>query len=72
VRVLSYGMSGDDVKRIQACLSGRGYSQPVTGWFGPITSANVHYFLSLRSWLWSTGGPDSTAGPMTQAAICKY
>jgi LysM repeat protein len=72
VRVLSYGMSGDDVRLIQACLHERGYSQPVTGWYGPITSANVRYFLSLRSWLWNTGGPDETAGPLTQNAICKY
>lgn len=71
-RVLGYGMSGDDVRHLQQCLSDRGYRQPVTGWFGPITSVNVHYFLSLRSWLWNTGGPDSTAGPITQAAVCKF
>jgi LysM repeat protein len=71
-RVLAYGMSGDDVRHLQQCLADRGYRQPVTGWFGPITSSNVHYFLSLRSWLWNTGGPDSTAGPLTQAAVCKF
>ena len=71
-RVLSYGASGADVSRIQECLHERGYSQPVTGWYGPITSSNVHYFLSLRSWLWTGGAPDSTAGPLTQAAICSF
>jgi LysM repeat protein len=71
-RVLAYGASGDDVRHLQQCLADRGYRQPVTGWFGPITSSNIHYFLSLRSWLWSTGGPDETAGPMTQAAVCKF
>lgn len=73
-RALAYGMSGADVKHLQECLKGRGYSQPVTGWYGPITSANVRYFLSLRSWLWTkgVGGPDGIAGPLTQAEICKY
>jgi LysM repeat protein len=73
-RVLSYGASGADVSRIQECLHERGYSQPVTGWYGPITSSNVRYFLSLRSWLWtkSVGGPDGVAGPLTQAAICSF
>jgi hypothetical protein len=71
-RVLSYGMSGDDVRRIQECLHERGYDQPVTGWFGPITAGNVRYFLSLRSWLWTNGAPDETAGPLTQTAICKF
>jgi LysM repeat protein len=71
-RVLAYGMSGDDVRHLQQCLADRGYRQPVTGWYGPITSSNIHYFLSLRSWLWNTGGPDDTAGPMTQAAVCKF
>jgi LysM repeat protein len=71
-RVLSYGDSGADVRRVQQCLHDRGYSQPVTGWFGPITGGNIHYFLSLRSWLWTGGAPDQTAGPLTQAAICKF
>lgn len=73
-RVLSYGASGADVSRIQECLHERGYSQPVTGWYGPITEGNVRYFLGLRSWLWTkgVGGPDGVAGPMTQAAICNF
>jgi hypothetical protein len=71
-RVLAYGASGDDVRHLQQCLADRGYRQPVTGYYGPITAGNIHYFLSLRSWLWNTGGPDSTAGPMTQAAVCKF
>jgi hypothetical protein len=73
-RVLSLGATGGDVTRLQECLKGRGYNQPVTGFYGPVTAGNVHYFLSLRSWLWlkSVGGPDSTAGPLTQAAVCKY
>jgi LysM repeat protein len=73
-RVLSYGASGDDVRRIQQCLADRGYSQPVTGWYGSITTANVRYFLSLRSWLWTggVGGPDGVAGPLTQSEICKF
>jgi hypothetical protein len=72
-RALSYGMSGADVAHLQACLKGRGYNQPVTGWYGPITRGNVRYFLSLRSWLWTKGsGPDGIAGPLTQAEICKY
>jgi peptidoglycan hydrolase-like protein with peptidoglycan-binding domain len=72
--VLSYGASGDDVRRIQQCLADRGYNQPVTGWYGPITSGNVRYFLSLRSWLWTkgVGGPDGIAGPLTQTEICKF
>lgn len=74
VRALSYGMSGTDVSRIQECLHERGYNQPVTGWYGPITEGNVRYFLSLRSWLWtrSVGGPDGIAGPMTQHEICNF
>lgn len=71
-RILAYGDVGNDVKTLQACLKARGYDQPVTGFYGSITAGNVHYFLSLRSWLWNTGGPDSTAGPLTQAQICKY
>jgi LysM repeat protein len=73
VRVLSYGDTGSDVSHLQKCLSERGYHQPVTGFYGSITLGNVHYFLSLRSWLWNKGsGPDDTAGPLTQAAICKF
>jgi peptidoglycan hydrolase-like protein with peptidoglycan-binding domain len=43
-RVLHQGMRGHDVRVLQGFLTMAGYSTPVSGWFGPVTLANVKQF----------------------------
>lgn len=59
------------VSQLQQFLSTRGYYQPVTGYFGAITYANVAQFQREQSVYPITGG----VGPLTRAAIqrvCGY
>lgn len=53
------------VSQLQQFLAGRGYYQPVTGYYGPQTAANVARFQSEQGVYPVTGG----VGPLTRAAI---
>lgn len=45
---LHIGMQGPAVRKLQAALASRGYSQPQTGYFGSITRGNVTSFQNSR------------------------
>lgn len=62
---VTVGMSGTSVSELQRFLAARGYGQPVTGYYGSVTSANVSRFQQEQGVYPATGG----VGPMTLAAI---
>jgi peptidoglycan hydrolase-like protein with peptidoglycan-binding domain len=66
-RNLSLGTRGADVSALQQFLAGRGYYQPVTGYFGVLTRANVARFQQEQAVYPITGG----MGPLTRAAIAR-
>ncbi len=55
------------VSALQQFLSTQGYYQPVTGYFGAMTRANVAQFQRAQSVYPITGG----VGPLTRAAIAR-
>ena len=64
-RGLSDYRTGGQVTQLQQFLAGQGYYQPVTGYFGPLTYANVARFQQQYAIYPVTGG----VGPLTRAAI---
>ena len=59
-RMLSYGSSGEAVKRLQRRLGVR-----PTGWFGPVTKSRVKAFQQRKGWRTVTG----VVGPGTWRAL---
>lgn len=59
--------TGGQVSQLQRFLSERGYYQPVTGYYGAITRANVAQFQSAQGIYPVTGG----VGPITRASIAR-
>ncbi|MES2202997.1 MAG: peptidoglycan-binding protein [Patescibacteria group bacterium] len=55
------------VTQLQQFLSTQGYYQPITGYFGSMTRANVAQFQRAQSVYPITGG----VGPLTRAAIAR-
>jgi len=64
-RGLSDYYTGGQVTQLQQFLASQGYYQPVTGYFGSLTWANVAQFQRQYSIYPVTGG----VGPLTRAAI---
>lgn len=63
----SYGMSGEEVTRIQRMLSAVGYSPgPIDGVFGPQTTSAVKAFQSAKGLM-----PDGIVGPNTWALLLQ-
>ncbi len=62
---LSDYYTGGQVSMLQQFLASQGYYQPVTGYFGSITKANVAQFQRQYAVYPITGG----VGPLTRAAI---
>lgn len=68
-RTLTVGMSGSDVRSIQAQLIAKGYlSSSATGYFGPATLAAVKKFQCDNK-ITCSGGSWGVVGPMTLAAL---
>lgn len=63
-RTLNVGLTGADVKCLQALLTSQGITQSVTGTFGPKTLANVKKFQTQKG-ITSSGN----VGPLTRAAL---
>lgn len=66
-RGLSDYYTGGQVSALQQFLASRGYSQLVTGYFGPMTANNVAAFQREQGVYPVTGG----VGPLTRAAIAR-
>lgn len=66
-RGLSDYYAGGQVTQLQQFLASQGYYQPVTGYFGSLTWANVAQFQRQHSIYPVTGG----VGPLTRAAIAR-
>lgn len=65
MRILAWGMSGDDVKNLQKTLQARGYyNGPIDGWFGYLTDSAVRRY-QMEKGLWV----DGKAGPQTQQSL---
>lgn len=64
---LVVGSSGTQVSELQQFLVARGYSQSVTGYYGPVTSANVAQFQREQGISPASGG----TGALTRAAIAR-
>ena len=75
---ISYGSSGDDVKKLQELLNGNGYSLDVDGRFGPKTQAAVKDYqtknklkvdgiVGTNTWGALTNSTNSAPGSTTQA-----
>jgi peptidoglycan-N-acetylglucosamine deacetylase len=64
--VLRYGSRGGAVRTAQALLRQRGYPVPVTGFYGPLTTAQVRRFQAARG-IRRTG----KVGPLTWAALLR-
>ena len=64
--VLTVDQSGEEVRRLQSALTGLGYMNTVTGYYGPVTRAAVTRFQRDR------GVPQTgTFGPLTRAALTR-
>ena len=63
-RTLKYGMSGDDVKWLQASLKKLGYSVTATGYFGDVTKKHVVSFQKAKGL-----EQDGIVGPATRAKL---
>lgn len=64
---LSDYYTGGQVTMLQQYLAAQGYNQPVTGYFGSITRANVAAFQQARGIYPVTGG----VGPITRSVIAR-
>lgn len=68
-RTLTSGMSGADVRQLQAALTAKGYlSATATGYFGPATLAAVKKFQCDKV-LVCSGSSFGVVGPKTKAAL---
>jgi spore germination protein YaaH len=68
-RTLTSGMSGADVRQLQAALTAKGYlSTTATGYFGPATLAAVKKFQCDKV-LVCSGSSFGVVGPKTKAAL---
>lgn len=66
-RVLRLGLSGNDVRWLQAVLKKYGFSMSVTGYFGEVTQSNVKKFQQQNGL-----SPDGLVGPATRSKLVAF